>query len=45
LIDRYMDGETIAPAIGSLRRGPDLDDPRTRARVEKAVLELLDEGS
>ena len=40
VIDRFHAGVMIAPAIG--RSGPDLARARVRARVEGAVLELLD---
>jgi DNA topoisomerase-1 len=40
VIDRFQTGVTIAGAIG--RAGPDLGKARVRARVENAVLELLD---
>jgi DNA topoisomerase IB len=43
VIDRFQDGVTIAEAIG--RAGPDLGKARVRARVEKAVLELLADAS
>jgi DNA topoisomerase I len=36
VIDSYLGGETIA-----VTRAPDLSLPRTRRRVERAVLELL----
>ncbi len=39
VIDRFAAGVTIAPAIGD--GGPDLGKARVRARVERAVLELL----
>jgi DNA topoisomerase I len=39
VIDRFHGGVTVAEAIG--RAGPDLAKPRVRARVERAVLELL----
>lgn len=39
VIDRFQAGVTIAPAIG--KRGPDLGQKVIRARVERAVLELL----
>jgi DNA topoisomerase I len=42
VIDRFQAGVTIAGAIG--RVGPDLGKPRVRARVERAVLELLGVG-
>ena len=32
---------TIAPALERLPDGPELANPRTRARIEVAVLELL----
>jgi DNA topoisomerase IB len=40
VIDRFQAGVTIAP--GLVRAGPDLASPRVRARIERAVLELLD---
>jgi DNA topoisomerase I len=43
VIDRFQAGVTIAEAIG--RAGPDLGKTRVRARVEKAVLELLADAS
>lgn len=42
-IDRFQAGVTIAEAIG--RTGPDLGKARVRARVEKAVLGLLEDAS
>jgi DNA topoisomerase IB len=45
VIDLYLDGTTIAPTVRALPRGPDLGRPRTRARIERAVLELLEPGS
>lgn len=39
VIDRFLAGVTIAGAIGPA--GPELGRPRVRARVERAVLELL----
>jgi DNA topoisomerase I len=39
VIDSYP--ITIAPALERLPRGPDLANPRTRTRIEAAVLELL----
>jgi DNA topoisomerase I len=41
VIDRYQAAVTIAPALERLRGGPELANPRTRARIEAAVLELL----
>jgi DNA topoisomerase I len=41
VIDRYQAAVTIAPALERLPDGPELADPRTRARIEAAVLELL----
>jgi DNA topoisomerase-1 len=42
VIDRYLAGVTIAPAIGAVAQaGPDLADARVRRRVEGAVLEML----
>jgi DNA topoisomerase I len=41
VIDRFLAGVTIAPALGALAcGGPDLADARVRRRVELAVLEL-----
>jgi DNA topoisomerase-1 len=41
VIDRFQAGVTIIGAIG--KAGPDLGRPRVRARVERAVLELLED--
>jgi DNA topoisomerase IB len=41
VIDRYHSGTTIRPALGRTARAPDLRQPRVRARIEAAVLELL----
>jgi DNA topoisomerase-1 len=41
VIDRFQAGVTIAGAIGRIE--PDLGKPRVRARVESAVLELLED--
>jgi DNA topoisomerase I len=41
VIDRFRAGVTIAPVIGE--GGPDLSKTRVRARVERAVLELLED--
>jgi DNA topoisomerase I len=41
VIDRYQIAVTIAPALQRLPDGPELANPRTRARIEAAVLELL----
>ncbi len=43
VIDRFHAGVTIAPAIG--QSGPDLGKARVRARVERAVLELLQDAA
>jgi DNA topoisomerase-1 len=43
VIDRFHAGVTIAPAIGE--GGADLAKARVRARVESAVLDLLEVGS
>jgi DNA topoisomerase-1 len=43
VIDRFQAGVTITPAIG--RKGPDLGKPRVRARLESAVLELLEDAA
>jgi DNA topoisomerase-1 len=46
VVDRYLAGATIAPAIDKLPAGdPDLADARIRARVETAVLELLEDAA
>jgi DNA topoisomerase I len=46
VIDRYQAGVTIGPAIERLpAAAPELADARIRARIETAVLELLDEAS
>jgi DNA topoisomerase I len=42
VIDRYHSGATISKALEGAGDGPDLDDGRTRARVEEAVLEMLE---
>jgi DNA topoisomerase-1 len=42
VIDRYHAGVTVSDAVAGSRHGPDLDDARTRKRVERAVLELLE---
>jgi DNA topoisomerase I len=42
VIDRYHAGVTIAETLDSLpAEGPDLSKPRTRTRIESAVLDLL----
>jgi DNA topoisomerase-1 len=41
VIDRYQAAVTIAPALERLPDGPELANPRTRARIEAAVLDLL----
>jgi DNA topoisomerase I len=43
VIDRFHAGVTIAPAIDA--GGPDLGNTRVRARIESAVLELLEDGT
>jgi DNA topoisomerase IB len=43
VIDRFDAGVTIAPVIGE--EGPDLGKARVRARVERAVLELLEDAA
>ena len=43
VIDRFQAGVTIAEAIG--RAGPDMGKARVRARVESAVLELLEDAA
>jgi DNA topoisomerase-1 len=43
VIDSFHSGTTIAAVIERLRHGPDLADERTRTRIEKAVLALLDD--
>jgi DNA topoisomerase IB len=42
VIDRFLAGTTIRHALDGMGDGPDLEDGRTRARIEAAVLELLD---
>jgi DNA topoisomerase IB len=42
VIDRYLAGTTIAHALRASSDGPDLEDARTRARIEAAVRELLE---
>jgi DNA topoisomerase IB len=42
VIDRYHAGVTIAPTLERLD-GPNLADRRVRARIETAVLELLED--
>jgi DNA topoisomerase IB len=42
VIDSFQAGRTIAPLIERLRKGPDMANERTRGRIERAVLELLD---
>jgi DNA topoisomerase-1 len=42
VIDRFLAGTTIRDALEGAAEGPDLEDARTRARIETAVLELLD---
>ena len=44
MIDRFNTGVTIASAIGD-GDGPDLGKTRVRTRVERAVLELLEEAA
>jgi DNA topoisomerase-1 len=43
VIDRYISGWTIAPALEDLGGTPDLAKEGTRARVESAVLDLIQE--
>jgi DNA topoisomerase IB len=46
VIDRYQAGVTIAPTLAALPAGePDLANARSRARIEAAVLELLDDAA
>jgi DNA topoisomerase IB len=40
VFDHYLAGTTIAPALRRIKH-PDLDDDRTRGRIERAVLKLL----
>lgn len=40
VFDHYLAGTTIAPALRRIKH-PDLDDDRTRGRIERAVLRLL----
>jgi DNA topoisomerase IB len=41
VIDRYLAGVTVAGVLDTLADGPDLEDARTRSRIESEVLELL----
>ena len=43
LFDRYRARVTTAPALGALKRAPDLSRPGVRRSVESAVLDLLAE--
>ncbi|MCW3056890.1 MAG: topoisomerase [Solirubrobacterales bacterium] len=43
VIDSFQSGTTIAALIERLPHGPDLADERTRTRIERAVLALLDD--
>jgi DNA topoisomerase-1 len=45
VIDRYFEGVTIAPLLEELPDTGDGLDPDLRARVERAVLELVDDGA
>jgi DNA topoisomerase IB len=46
VIDRYLAGSTIAAEIAELPAGdPNLADARIRARIEAAVLELLEDAA
>ncbi len=40
VFDHYLSGTTIAPALQRIKH-PDLDDDRSRGRIERAVLKLL----
>jgi DNA topoisomerase I len=44
VLDRFREGVTIAAAPGAVAQAPDLADARVRARVEAAVLELLEQS-
>jgi len=44
VIDRYHAGTTIAAALDGRRGGPNLANSATRARIEAAVVELLDDA-
>jgi DNA topoisomerase IB len=41
VIDRYLAGSTIGHVLGAAGRDPDLDRPAVRRRIERAVIELL----
>jgi DNA topoisomerase IB len=41
VVDRFLAGASVAATLAELGAGPDLAKPRTRARVEAAVLDLL----
>jgi DNA topoisomerase I len=43
IIDRFEDGETIAPVLGRLGSPPDMNVQRIRASIESAVIELISE--
>jgi hypothetical protein len=41
VLDRFLEGETIRPALGAV--SPDeLSDPAMRLKVERAVLDLIE---
>ena len=42
VIDRYRDGETIAPTLRRATVAADVFDPRLQRRIERAVLRLLE---
>ena len=41
VLDRFLEGETIGPALGGVSPD-DLSDPAIRQKVERAVLELIE---
>jgi DNA topoisomerase IB len=44
VIDRFRSGDTIAPTLERIGGEPDLGVPSKRARIEAAVLELLEDS-
>jgi DNA topoisomerase-1 len=45
ILDRFEEGETIAPELRSLGDSPDLTDGAVRARIESAVASLITDDS
>ncbi|MFD0268563.1 hypothetical protein ACFVGY_18620 [Streptomyces sp. NPDC127106] len=44
VVEPYVDGQTVAPALGALGRDAVLGQPATQGVVEGAVLDLLRSG-